>query len=1421
AKQKKNNRKGKDKAREERSSVAVHDKQQDNAADEKKDSNMEEVQTLDEKLDALEVVSDVSDSVDGVGEVLQPDSEDRDVSPVNWDTDASEVHPPTDASSNGIGVHSSIQNGMAEKRSGSMIDDSSSTCSTDSLPSVVMNDPYKGNSFSSYKVQKSPSRGKNRVKASSDGSNWTSEMDSQASGSAADTVGINNESASGKEEEVLSLQKKQSIKDQVDIESLQKEKTSAVPSSPRSPSRNLPTSVQTKSEHQTSGTVEPVHVRRSSFSVSQQTDKDASSLTAASQATILPRKEIQKTSPPRLTEKSTAQVAMMSRPSSAPLVPGGPRPTASVVSMVQTAPLLARSVSATGRLGPDPSPATHSYAPQSYRNAIMGNHVASTAASLAHSNSSSGVNPSPGYSQPPLVSLPIFLPQGSDKMDSKAVQSGVPFGILTRDVLQNGPQWIESSQREASRSMHYDPSARLNDVQNLDLYTPVDGRSLDNIPSEFPACSSRRPNQGLLVDEFPHLDIINDLLDEEHVIGKAARTSSVFQPLNDGPQLLSRQFTFPGDLVTNDDLGSSTSSCRFERSRSYHDPGYHQGYSSSGGHFDSLRDYHPQASSLSYGNGKVDGLVPNQWQVAGSDLSYLGMRNTDNDGYSYYQDYSNLACGVNGYTMFRPSNGFVYLVIVWVLLLVYVMELDASHIGHESSVEGVEVQLEPEGDAGLRTARKTLIGGVAFWVQLHGLPLELMTTHNAAKVAELLGEVLINVKNPLTTGFWLPRKDLPRTWILVKYERLQGFCFHCGVLGYDARKCNKEQLMAIHIPNKPRYNAGLGVPPAKSLAAIAAENAFRRRKMKEGVALMVSGGQSEFVGPEIAQNLSGMLVEEPLADVDPQNPTTSLGGHQVANNDSVCVNTALHGGVGEAQLRDSNSSKSQENDMQGSGNALSLGPMCKIKGQGPMQDGLFGKTSSHVNGPEYVDISGGGPTVISKGPLIEASLRDLEGGVRRPGLGHERLDDIGVHKEFIGLSEEKLIIDYPSPKIKDSSSFGVHLTNDEITRCRKSWLFTEGIKAAQQKTVGGREVVDNRAAPNYYVEFPPEEDEVPTTRFTSLIVSSVHSLVQGGPIHAPTSTMIILSWNCRGVGASATANELKELCKSSKPAIVFLMETRAKLEKLGEVQRRLRFSKCFCVNPQGQSGGLGLFWDNSVECTFIYGDPTPRPRRELWGQLSLLTTGRVHPWALVGDLIRSFVEDYGLIDMEMKGNRFTWFNHSPVLFEVCPKDGSGTSFRYELMWDEHPERKEVVTKGWSEGLGCEDNWDRFFKRQEEAYWGQRSRLKWIKWGDRNTKFFHATTVQQRWRNRIVRIKDDQGSWVTGHKLVMKAAMDHFQKVYTSESISGLDDCLQAIPSLVSTDLNQRLCREVNDDEIKRAVEGLGKLKAPGPDGLNG
>lgn len=39
-------------------------------------------------------------------------------------------------------------------------------------------------------------------------------------------------------------------------------------------------------------------------------------------------------------------------------------------------------------------------------------------------------------------------------------------------------------------------------------------------------------------------------------------------------------------------------------------------------------------------------------------------------------------------------------------------------------------------------------------------------------------------------------------------------------------------------------------------------------------------------------------------------------------------------------------------------------------------------------------------------------------------------------------------------------------------------------------------------------------------------------------------------------------------------------------------------------------------------------------------------------------------------------------------------------------------------------------------KQEKMYWGKISRLKWLTYGDKSSKFFNATTVQRRDTNRL-------------------------------------------------------------------------------------
>lgn len=144
----------KDKEKEEKPSVDLQDKTEGKLSI---TEGTEETESVLEKPDTPEETSDISDSVECVPEVLNHDSEGRDVSPVNWDTDTVETHPSMDTSCSGLGSFPSSQNGIAGRRSPA-VDDSSSTCSTDSTPSVVMNGSYRGNHLSNHKNQKSASR---------------------------------------------------------------------------------------------------------------------------------------------------------------------------------------------------------------------------------------------------------------------------------------------------------------------------------------------------------------------------------------------------------------------------------------------------------------------------------------------------------------------------------------------------------------------------------------------------------------------------------------------------------------------------------------------------------------------------------------------------------------------------------------------------------------------------------------------------------------------------------------------------------------------------------------------------------------------------------------------------------------------------------------------------------------------------------------------------------------------------------------------------------------------------------------------------------------------------------------------------------------------------------------------------------------
>ena len=68
-------------------------------------------------------------------------------------------------------------------------------------------------------------------------------------------------------------------------------------------------------------------------------------------------------------------------------------------------------------------------------------------------------------------------------------------------------------------------------------------------------------------------------------------------------------------------------------------------------------------------------------------------------------------------------------------------------------------------------------------------------------------------------------------------------------------------------------------------------------------------------------------------------------------------------------------------------------------------------------------------------------------------------------------------------------------------------------------------------------------------------------------------------------------------------------------------------------------------------------------------------------------------------------------------------------------------------------------------QKQEIYWAQRSRLNWLKHGDRNTKFFHARASQRKRRNHIRGIRNTHGQWVEELEEVVGVASAYFDNLF--------------------------------------------------------
>lgn len=121
---------------------------------------------------------------------------------------------------------------------------------------------------------------------------------------------------------------------------------------------------------------------------------------------------------------------------------------------------------------------------------------------------------------------------------------------------------------------------------------------------------------------------------------------------------------------------------------------------------------------------------------------------------------------------------------------------------------------------------------------------------------------------------------------------------------------------------------------------------------------------------------------------------------------------------------------------------------------------------------------------------------------------------------------------------------------------------------------------------------------------------------------------------------------------------------------------------------------------------------------------------------------------------------------------------------------------------------------------EEEYWQQRSRLLWLKLGDRNTGYFHAITKSRKRANAFSVIEDESGQMVHKEEEIVQVIDAYFEKLFTTPPGERGETVRFALRPIITDEENAILTEVPSAAEVREVAFSINAEKAPGPDGFS-